>query len=61
MSLHSDASQVLNTFINLANELESFADVSSLKIAFNREGQAFLIGADFQEPLSANQSLHREV
>jgi hypothetical protein len=61
MSLHSNASQVLNTFINLVKELEAFTEVSNLKIAFDREGNAFLIGPDFQEQLHANPVLHREV
>ena len=61
MSQHPNASQSVNTFIHLLRELESFADVSSLKIAFDGKGNVFLIGADFQAQLRSNLTLHREV
>lgn len=56
-----NAAQIFNTFINLTEELKSFADVSHLKIAFDREGRVYLTGNDFSEEIKANFQLHREV
>ena len=61
MSQHPNASQLFNTFINLVRELEQFADVRDLKLAFDSEGKVYLIGSGFQEPLQSNLALWREV
>jgi hypothetical protein len=61
MNQRTDVSQVFNTFVNLLTELELFADVSDLKLAFDQEGNAFLLGSDFQQRLHSNLTLHREV
>lgn len=61
MNQHTDVSQVFNTFFHLVNELEAFADVSNLKIAFDSERNVYLIGTDFQEQLHSNLALLREV
>jgi predicted component of type VI protein secretion system len=61
MSQHTDVSQVFNTFSNLLSELEAFADVSNLKLAFDRERNVYLLGSNFQEQLHANLSSWREV
>ncbi len=46
-----NASYVFNTFVNLLKELEPFADTRDVKLAFDQEGKAYLIGSGFQEPL----------
>jgi hypothetical protein len=61
MDGRTDVSMIFNTFFHLVNELEAFADVSQLKIAFDRENNVFLIGSNFQEQLQCNFTLHREV
>lgn len=56
-----DASQTCNTFLTLLKELEQFADVNPLKIAFDRNGKVYLLGDDFMEEVKANYKLPREV
>lgn len=61
MSNSVDVAQVFSTFANLTKELEPFIKTDDLKIAFDLEGNPYLIGDDFQEPIHANFSLWREV
>ena len=55
------AGQTFNTFVNLLKELEPFIDTHDLRLAFDKEGKAYLIGSNFTEQLQANPSLWREV
>lgn len=56
-----NASQTTNTFVNLLKEMEAFVDTSELKVAFDRDGVAYLIGADFCEKLEADPAIWRLV
>ncbi|MFW9264180.1 hypothetical protein [Nostoc sp. CALU 546] len=61
MSKAVDVAQVFSTFANLTKELEPFIKTDDLKIAFDSQGNPYLIGDDFQEPIHANFMLWREV
>lgn len=52
--------EVYNTFHNLLKELDSFIDTSEVKLAFDRDGKAYLLGANFAEPLQAHATSRQE-
>lgn len=56
-----DVNQIYSTFYCLVKELELFVEVGDLKIAFDSQGNVYLLGSDFQEQLQVNFALHREV
>jgi hypothetical protein len=41
--------------------LEPFANVTEMRLAFDKDGNVFLIAPDFSEPLKADPTLHRSV
>jgi hypothetical protein len=51
---------VTNTFLNLVKELKDFVDTSELKIAFDKDCNAYLIGANFTEKLSPHTTWRQE-
>ena len=53
--------QVFNTFHHLLKELEPFVDTKDMRLAFDKDGNGFLIAPDFSEPLQADPKLHRLV
>ena len=53
--------QIYNTFHHLLKELEPFVDIKEMRLAFDKDGNAFLIAPDFSEPLKADPKLHRLV
>ncbi len=61
MSNSVDVAQIFSTFANLTKELEPFIKTDDLKIGFDSEGNPYLIGDDFQEPIHANFMLWRAV
>ena len=61
MNSQQKVSQIFNTFYHLLKELELFIDTHDLKLAFDRDGNAYLLGSGFQEQLKANPTLSREV
>jgi len=61
MNYSSKAGQTFNTFFHLLKDLEKFIDKSEIKLAFDGEGNAYLIGPDFSEQLQAEPQLTREV
>ncbi|QHG21280.1 hypothetical protein [Nostoc sp. ATCC 53789] len=61
MSNSANVAQVFSTFVNLTKELKPFVKTDDLRIAFDSEGQVYLIGDDFQEQIHANFSLWRKV
>lgn len=54
-------SQTFNTFANLLKELEPFVEIKDLRLAFDKDGNAYLMGENFTETLKANPRLWREV
>lgn len=61
MNSQQKVSQIFNTFYHLLKDLKPFIDTHDLKLAFDRDGNAYLLGSDFQERLNANSTLPREV
>lgn len=61
MSYLGKAGQTHNTFCHLLKELEKFVDTRDIKLAFDREGNAYLQGKGFSEQLQANPDIHRLV
>lgn len=61
MSTPHQPGQTVNTFLNLARELSALVDVGDLKVAFDKDGNAYLEGRDFCEKLIADPMLHRLV
>ncbi|NJO80430.1 MAG: hypothetical protein HC827_19255 [Cyanobacteria bacterium RM1_2_2] len=61
MSQRTDVAQCFNTFINLLKELELFAEVNDLRLSFDREGNVYLLGTNFQHQLRANPTVWSEV
>ncbi|GAX34682.1 hypothetical protein [Nodularia sp. NIES-3585] len=61
MSNAPNVAQVFSTFTNLTNELKLFTKTDDLKIAFDSQGNVYLIGDDFQEQIHTNFTLWREV
>ena len=61
MNEQTDVSQVYNTFFNTVKELEQFADMRDLRIAFDIDKNAFIMGNSFCEQLKCNLTLWREV
>jgi hypothetical protein len=57
----SQAGQTFNTFYNLLKDLEKFIDKSEIKLAFDGQGNAYLMGPNFSEQLQAKPELTREV
>jgi len=56
-----EVGQVYNTFHHLLKDLEPFVDVAEMRLAFDKDGNAFLVAPDFSEPLTADPKLHRLV
>lgn len=56
-----DIASTYNTFFHLVKELETFVDTSGLKMAFDSERNAYIIGNGFTEQIEANFASHREV
>lgn len=52
--------EIANTFYNLVKELKDFVDTSNLKIAFDKDQNSYLIGADFTEKLSPHTTWREE-
>jgi hypothetical protein len=52
--------EIANTFYNLVKELKDFVDTSDLKIAFDKDHNPYLIGADFTEKLSPHTTWREE-
>ncbi|MBD2234586.1 hypothetical protein [Phormidium tenue] len=52
--------EVANTSYNLVKELKDFVDTSNLKIAFDKDQNSYLIGADFTEKLSPHTTWREE-
>lgn len=42
---------IYSNFQNVIKDLEIFIDTEGIYLAFNKDGQALLIGPDFSEPL----------
>lgn len=61
MNYISQTGQTFNTFRHLLKDLEEFIDKSEIKLAFDGEGNAYLMGANFSEQLQAKPELTREV
>ena len=61
MSQTPNAAQQYSTFVNLLTELEQFADTHDVKLAFDSEGNVYLIGNGFSEQLQSNLQIWREV
>ena len=57
----SQVAQVYGVFQSLLNDLEPFVNVSEMRLAFDKGGNAFLVAPDFSEPLTADPTLHRQV
>lgn len=57
-----NTTEVTQTFYGLVKELENFVDTSQLKIAFDKDRNAYLLGANFTEPLQPQKvaRLYRE-
>ncbi len=56
-----DIASTYNTFFHLVKELETFVDTTELKIAFDSEKNAYIIGNGFIEKIETNFSVTREV
>lgn len=56
-----EAGSVVNTFRHLTAELEPFVKVDDLKLCFDRHGNVYLQGDDFQEQIQAKFSVTREL
>lgn len=54
------AAEVYNTFHNLLKELDSFIDTSDIRLAFDKNGNAYLMGANFSEQLQAHTTWRQE-
>lgn len=61
MHQNPNTPQQYGIFINLLQELEQFADTHDVKLAFDREGNVYLIGNSFSEQLQANLENKQEV
>ncbi|MGG6241592.1 hypothetical protein ACQ4N7_23445 [Nodosilinea sp. AN01ver1] len=61
MASTQNVGQVFNTFHHLLKELEPFVDVKNMRLAFDKDGNGFLVAPDFTEPLEADSKLHRLV
>lgn len=61
MASGKDIGQIYNTFHHLLIDLEPFVDVSEMRLAFDKDGNTFLVAPDFTEPLKADPKLHRLV
>ena len=61
MASSKDVGQRFNTFHHLLKDLEPFVDVKEMRLAFDKDGNAFLVASDFSEPLEADTNLHRLV
>lgn len=61
MSSQYNPSSTYNAYCNLLKDLEGFIEVAQVEIVFNCNGQAFLQGHGFKEPLTANPDLHHEI
>ncbi|MBE9138037.1 hypothetical protein IQ254_12695 [Nodosilinea sp. LEGE 07088] len=48
-------------FIIFLKDLEPFVDVKDMRLAFDKDGNVFLIAPDFSEPLEIDSSVHRVV
>ncbi len=53
--------EVLNAFHHLVKELHPFIRVDDLRIAFDYEFNAYVLGEDFQEQVDRNLRIHREI
>lgn len=60
MNLMKRAGQTFNTFHHLLKDLEEFIDKREIKLAFDEEGNAYLLGPNFSELLRAKPELTRE-
>ncbi|MBD2425412.1 hypothetical protein [Phormidium sp. FACHB-1136] len=53
------------TFRHLLRDLEPFVNVTEMRLAFDKEGNAFLVAPDFSEPLDTknqgNQAAREEM
>lgn len=61
MASMQNVGQIFNTFHHLLKDLEPFVDVKEMRLAFDKDSNAFLIAPDFSEPLQADSNLHRLV
>lgn len=52
--------ETYNTFHHLLKELDSFIDTSNIKLAFDKDGNTYLMGANFSEPLKAQTTSRQE-
>lgn len=50
----------IGTFYSLLRELEKFVDTSQLKIAFDKDQNAYLMGVDFTEQLQPQKTFRQE-
>ena len=53
--------QTFNTFHHLLKDLEKFIDKRGIKLAFDEEGNAYLLGPNFSEQLKAKPEITHEV
>ena len=58
---HSCISSTYTTFYHLVRELETFVDTSELKIAYDSETNAYLVGNGFLVQIEADFALQRIV
>lgn len=61
MAAYPNPSETYSTFVNLLKDVEEFVETRDLKLAFDAEGNIYLIGNNFVEQVHANVLLHREV
>ena len=52
--------EVTNTFLNLVKDLKDFVDTSDLNIAFDKDRNVYLMGADFTEKLTPHTTWRQE-
>ena len=60
MNQKRSTEQTANVFYNLLKELESFVDTSEIRLAFDKEGNAYLMGPNFSERLQSHQTWRQE-
>lgn len=61
MASSQDVGRIFNTFYHLLRDLEPFVQIEEMRLAFDKDGNAFLVAPDFSEPLEADSNLHRLV
>lgn len=61
MASGKDIGQIYNTFHHLLTDLEPFVNVTEMRLAFDKDGNVFLMAPDFTEPLEADPKLHHFV